>query len=567
MHKLPRTAGADVLASAAAVRRRRRVKAWTWAAIAVVPIAFLVIFFVWPVTALVSRGFFDDGGFSLTGVSEVLTAPRTWRIVGQTLAQSVVATVVAVLLGLPGAYLLYRTRFPGRRVLRALVSIPFVLPSVVVGVAFRSLLDTGGPLAFLGWDASFPALIAALVFFNYSVVVRTVGVLWARLDPRTAQAARSLGASRPRVWWSVTMPALAPAIASAAALTFLFCAAAFGVVLVLADQSWGTIETEIWYQTTQLLDLPAAAALSILQLVVVGISLLVADATRHRQERALRLAGRTTDHRLRVGDLPSVLITATVIVVLLALPMGALVMRSLQTATGTGLGNYAMLFAATDTGLPTVWQATLTSLQTAAVATMIALILGGMVSYLLSRRPASAVGRRVLRSADAAFMLPLGVSAVTVGFGFLISLNRPPLDLRSSWILIPIAQAVVALPLVVRSLLPTLRAIDPRLHQAATTLGASPLRLVTSIDAPLAWRGFGLAIGFAFATSLGEFGATTFLARPDRPTLPVEIFHLIGRPGVDNQGMALAASVILAVLTASVMAVAEWIGPKESRAW
>jgi thiamine transport system permease protein len=567
MHKLPRTAAVGVIAPAAAVRRRQRAKAWLWAAVAVVPLAFLLIFFVWPVTALLARGFFDASGFSLNGVSEVLAAPRTWRIVGQTLAQSVVATVVAVLLGLPGAYLLYRTRFPGRRALRAVVSIPFVLPSVVVGVAFRSLLDTGGPLGFLGWDASFPALIAALVFFNYSVVVRTVGVLWARLDPRTAQAARSLGASRPRVWWSVTMPALAPAIASAAALTFLFCAAAFGVVLVLADQSWGTIETEIWYQTTQLLDLPAAAALSILQLVVVGISLLVADATRHRQERALRLAGRPTDHRLRVGDLPSVLITAAVIVVLLALPMSALVVRSLQTATGVGLGNYVLLFAVTGTGLPTVWQATLTSLQTAAVATMIALVLGGMVSYLLSRRPASVVGRRVLRSADAAFMLPLGVSAVTVGFGFLITLNRPPLDLRSSWILIPIAQAIVALPLVVRSLLPTLRAIDPRLHQAAATLGASPLRLVTSIDAPLAWRGFGLAIGFAFATSLGEFGATTFLARPDRPTLPVEIFHLIGRPGVDNQGMALAASVILAVLTASVMAVAEWIGPKESRAW
>lgn len=543
----------------------QRGRGWVWAAVAVVPLSFLAVFFVWPVAALVARGFFDADGFNLSGVSEVMLAPRTWRIVGQTLAQAVVATVVAVVLGVPGAYLLYRCRFPGRRLLRAVVAVPFVLPSVVVGVAFRSMLAETGPLGFLGLGESFVAVVAALVFFNYAVVVRTVGVLWSRLDRRITEAARSLGASRTRVWWTVTLPALAPAIASSAALTFLFCASAFGVVLILGGASWGTIETEIWYQTTQLLDLPAAAALSILQLVVVAASLLAADLTRARQERALKLAGSPVEHRLRRGDTPAAVLTAVVVLVGLVAPMATLVWRSLQTASGVGLGNYLALGVAD--GLPSVWQATLNSLVTASMASVIALTLGVMVSYLLSRRPTSATGRRVLRLADAAFMLPLGVSAVTVGFGFLITLNRPPLDLRSSWLLIPIAQAIVALPLVVRSLLPTLRAIDPRLHQAAATLGATPARLVATIDAPLAWRGFGLAVGFAFATSLGEFGATTFLARPDRPTLPVEIFRLISRPGVENLGMAMAASVVLAVLTASVMAAAESIGPKEVTPW
>ncbi|MCE1174556.1 MAG: iron ABC transporter permease, partial [Propionibacteriales bacterium] len=143
-----------------------------WAAVAVVPAAFLAVFFAWPVAALVARGFVDAHGFSASGVSEVLAAPRTWRIVGQTLAQAAVATVVAVVLGVPGAYVLYRTRFPGRTALRALVAVPFVLPSVVVGVAFRALLTESGPLGFLGVSESFPAVVAALVFFNYSVVVR-----------------------------------------------------------------------------------------------------------------------------------------------------------------------------------------------------------------------------------------------------------------------------------------------------------------------------------------------------------------------------------------------------------
>jgi len=539
-----------------------------WAALAIVPLAFLAVFFVWPVTSLVARGFTDQNGFSLAGVSEVLAAPRTWRIVGQTLIQAVLGTVIAVALGVPAAHLLYRVRFPGRRVLRAVVAVPFVLPTVVVGVAFRSLLAEQGPLGGLGLDESLAAIVAALVFFNYSVVVRTVGALWAQLDPRAGEAARSLGASRWRVWWTITWPSLAPAVASAAALVFLFCASAFGVVLVLGGNGWGTVETEIWYQTTQLLDLRAAAALSIVQLVIVVASLLVANHTRARQERALRLSGKPSEHDLRAADVPAALVTAVVVLGLLVTPLVTLVVRSLQTADGYGLANYLSLATSAEAGFSTgAWAALGNSLSTAAVATLIAVGLGSMVSFLLSRRPSSAAGRTVLAAADAAFMLPLGVSAVTVGFGFLITLTAPPLNLLGSWLLVPLAQAVVALPLVVRSLLPTLRAIDPRLQQAAATLGAAPARVVATIDAPLAWRGFGLAIGFAFATSLGEFGATSFLARPDRPTLPVMIFRLIGRPGAENLGTALAASVVLALVTGTVMGLAEWIGPRKGQPW
>jgi thiamine transport system permease protein len=540
---------------------------WTWAAAAVLPVAFLAVFFAWPVAALVARGFVVDGSLSLAGVQEVLAAPRTWRILGQTFSQAVLGTAFSVLLGVPGAYVLYRLRFPGRRLARAVVSVPFVLPTVVVGVAFQSLLAPTGLLGGLHLQETMTAIVAALVFFNYSIVVRTVGVLWSRLDPRAEDAARSLGAGRLRVLTTVTLPALTPAIASAAALVFLFCASAFGVVLVLGGESYGTIETEIWYQTTQLLDLPAAAALSVLQLLVVSASLMVAGATRARNERALRLSGSPRDARPRPADAPALVLTAAVVLGLLLLPMGSLAARSFVTADGPGLGNYAALGGNAGRITTSVWQALVNSVWTALAATALAVALGLLVSYVLSRRPASPRGRRVMRTVDAAFMLPLGVSAVTVGFGFLITLNRPPLDLRSSWLLIPIAQAMVALPLVVRTLLPTLRAIDPRLHEAAATLGAGPARVVATIDAPFALRGLGLALGFAFATSLGEFGATSFLARPDRPTLPVVIFQLIGRPGPENFGMAMAASVVLAVLTAIVMGLAEWIGPKEVTPW
>ena len=158
---------------------------------------------------------------------------------------------------------------------------------------------------------------------------------------------------------------------------------------------------------------------------------------------------------------------------------------------------------------------------------------------------------------DTVFMLPLGVSAVTVGFGFLITLDRPPLDLRSSLLLVPIAQAVVAIPLVIRTVLPVLRAIDQRQREVASVLGANAWRVFRSVDAPILGRSLGLAVGFAFAISLGEFGATSFLARPDAPTLPVVIFRLIGRPGAENFGTAMAAAVVLAAATATAMALAE----------
>ena len=547
---------------------RGRAAAWVWragwVAAAALPLIFLGIFFAWPVSSLVARGFSSEAGSGLSAVTEVLSAPRTWRIVRDTLTLATLGTLASVLLGLPAAYLLYVVRFPGRGALRAFVTIPFVLPTVVVGVAFVALLGPRGPLAFLGWQESLPAIVAALVFFNFSVVVRTVGGLWGRLDPRAVQAARALGASPARAFRTVTLPALGPAIASAATLVFLFCASAFGIVLVLGGVRWSTIETEIWYQTTQLLDLPAAAALSITQLVIVALALMLTSWTGARQERALRLRGDASGEHAwawRRDGFASV-VTGIVVATLLVLPLATLVVRSLRNRTGWTLEHYRALGTSVGRSLPVpVWVAIRNSLVVALQATVIALVVGVLVSLVVSRRPRDPLARSGLRVLDAVYMLPLGVSAVTVGFGFLITLNRPPLDLRSSMILVPIAQALVALPLVVHSILPVLRAIDPRQREVAATLGAPPWRVLASVDGPFLLRGLGLAAGFAMATSLGEFGATTFLTRLDRPTLPVVIFRLIGRPGEATFGAALAASVVLATLTALVVLLAERLRP------
>jgi thiamine transport system permease protein len=529
------------------------------AALATLPLAVLAVFFVVPVTGMVGRGFFTSGSFDPVGVLDILGRPRVHRVLWFTLWSSAAATAVTVALGLPVTFVLHRLRFPGRRAVRAFVLMPFVMPTVVVGVAFRTLLASSGPLGPLHLDGTPAAIVAAMVFFNLAVVVRTVGVLWDGLDPRREEAAAALGASPLQVLRTVTLPALLPGIISAASVVFLFCASSFGVVLTLGGLRYSTVETEIYLLTTQFLDLRAASALSVLQLVVVTVLLYVAQRTRAARGQVLdRAAERDTTRRPGRRD-AAVLVVTGLALALVAGPVVTLVVRSLQVDGGWTTRNYSDL-ATRGTGgalLVPVSEALANSWRIAVDATLLAMLLGVLVSVVVSRRPRARLERRGLAVLDALFMLPLGVSAVTLGFGFLVTLDRPPLDLRSSALLVPIAQALVALPLVVRTLVPVLRSLDPRQRQAAASLGAAPWRVVVTVDLPAVWRALLAATGFAFAVSLGEFGATSFLARPDRPTLPVVIYQLVSRPGEHNFGMALAASVVLGLVTVAVMGLVE----------
>lgn len=529
----------------------------TLAALALGPVLVLGVFFVLPLAAMVSRGFLVDGRLDVGGVLEVLARPRVLRVAWFTVWSSTVATVVAVLLGMPAAYALHRLALPGRQLVRAALLVPFVLPTVVVGVAFRQLLGESGPLGALGLDGTPVAIVAGLVFFNVAVVIRAVGAAWESLDRRSGEAAAALGASPAQVFRTVTLPALRPAIVSAASVVFLFCATAFGVVLTLGGVRYATVETEIYLLTTTLFDLRAAAALSLVQLAVVVVLLLVAARLRATPDPS---TARSVPRPRRPArrDVP-VVVATVLLLALVALPIVTLVTGSLRVDGAWGLDNFRRL---TTTGqdqalLVPVTDALVTSLRTAVDAMWMAMVMGLAVSLLVTRRSRTPGERRVRGGLDVFFMLPLGVSAVTIGFGFLIALDRPPLDLRDSALLVPIAQALVALPLVVRTVAPVLAGIDDRQRQAAASLGAPPWRALLTVDLPVVWKPLLAASGFAFAVSLGEFGATAFLARDEQPTVPVVIFRLLGHPGEHNYGMALAASVVLALTTATVVLVVE----------
>jgi thiamine transport system permease protein len=241
--------------------------------------------------------------------------------------------------------------------------------------------------------------------------------------------------------------------------------------------------------------------------------------------------------------------TLAVLALLLGAPLAMLVARSFSGGSGgPSLAAYRSLSQPGSALFVAPSDAIRNSLLFALLATLIALVVGGAAAFALAPRRTG--GRRAL---DILLMLPLGTSAVTIGFGFLIALDRPPLDLRSSPLLIPLAHAVVAIPFVVRTVVPALRSIDPRLREAAATMGASPARVAREVDFPIVGRAFVVAAGFAAAVSLGDFGATAFIARPNTPTVPIAIFRLLSLPGSLNFDRAMALSTVLMLLTALVV--------------
>ena len=538
---------------------------WTarvgWQALAaglvfLLPLLFLGLFFFYPLVEILALSLAPEGRLDLSPFRTLLTDPYYARLLAFTTGQALLSTLLTLLAGMPAAYVFARYDFRGKSLIRALTTIPFVLPTMVVAAAFTALLGPQGHLNrwlmdLLGLAApplrlqqTLALVLMAHVFYNAAIIVRLVGGFWANLDPRVEEAARVLGASRWQTFRQVTLPLLLPSVVAASLLIFLFCFTSFGVILVLGGPQLVTIEVEIYYQAVPYFNLPLAAALSLVQMVFTfGVMALY---THIQARAAVPLNLRPTEFTQRRpstwgarlvlwGSLGGLL-------VLLLAPLLALAWRSF-TLEGTFTPRYYQaLFTNPFQSFfyvpPAV--AIRNSLLVAGTTVVLALLIGLLGAYLLAGPP------KPLKSwLDPLFMLPLGTSAVTLGLGYIIALDQPPLNLRASPLLLPLAHTLVAFPFVVRSLLPALRGLNPRWREAAGVLGASRARIVREIDLPIVARAMLVGAVFAFTVSVGEFGATLLIARPDFPTMPVVIYRLLGAQGSLDQGQGLAMSTLL----------------------
>ena len=461
--------------------------------------------------------------------------------------------------GLPAAYIFSHYEFRGKTTLRALTTIPFVLPTVVVAAAFRALLGANGPVnqllmaifnfekAPLQLDQSLTMILLAHVFFNVAVVVRLVGGFWANLNPRLGEAAQTLGASRLRAFWTVTLPLLRPSLLSAALLIFLFTFTSFGVILILGGPAYSTIETEIYRQYVFYLRPDRAAVLALVQILFTFI--LMSVYARWQQKTAVSLDFRPQKANMHQAQgWKEKLLVGFVVVALfifLITPLLALVTQSFLDRDGNLTMAYYQALPEARRG-SAVFIPPLTAVRNSlgyALLTIVTACTMGLLTASLLIRPS-----RWRSWLDPMFMLPLGASAVTLGLGYVITFDK----LRTSAWLILIAHTLVAFPFVVRTMLPVMQGIKPSLREAAMVMGASTTRTWREVDLPIVGRALLVAAVFAFTVSMGEFGATSFIVRPNSGflTMPIAIERYLGQPGALNFGQALAMSTILMVVCA-----------------
>jgi thiamine transport system permease protein len=528
---------------------------------------FLGVFFFYPLARILWVGLNPAAFFSIPANSFLVIRDASIF----TFYQSILSTLLTLALGLPAAFLFARFNFRGKSFLHTLTAIPFMLPTVVVAAGFTALLGPVGwvnialmhlfglakpPVVLTG---TLGAILLAHIFYNTTIVIRIVGNAIAHLDPRLEQAARSLGANPPGVFWRVTLALLRPSILAAALLVFIFDFTSFGVILLLGGPGFSTLEVAIYTQAMSFFNLPLAALLSLIQLVcTLAFSILYSRLLpRTVVSMAPRADVSTRPHSLIQRYF--VFIFSISIFIFYVLPLSALPLRSVlrleadegqrgQVQYGLTGDYYSELFINRNDSIFYVppFEAIGNSLGYAGETVLLSLLLGFPVAASLAHPG------RLTRLLDPLLMLPLGASAVTLGLGLIITFNRPifasQFILVSSPLLVPIAHTIIALPFVVRTLQPALASIPDRLRQAAAVLGASPRRVWFAVDWPIVSRATLSAAVFAFTISLGEFGASSLVVRPEYPTLPIAIARFLSLPGGLNYGQAMAMATILLVV-------------------
>ena len=495
------------------------------------PTAFLltipVLLFIAAFLALPLIRTLLEGGVNLT----VWRDPYFVGRLGWTLAQAAGSAVIALLLGAPLAYLLSRYDVPGKALFLRLLLLSFVTPVLVAVLGLSALLGPHGWVTrWTGVDISdSPALlILGNLFFNLPLMIRLAYGGFSRVPPSVLGAARSLGAPAWRAALTVAVPLALPGLAAGTVLVFLYSALSFGLPLALGGERYATLEVEI-YQSAFALRLPEASALILGQL---ALTLVATWAYVSLQQGGTGVPPSNLPGA-RGGALVGILLLGGVVALICFAPLVAVILRGLLGTSGPTLTYWQGVLTDGDSAL-LVWN----TVRFAVLAGAGALVLGSL--FALGAWQARS---RVL---DVVSLLPLMVSPVSLAVGYLLAYPT----LAATLPMLLAAYMLLALPLVVRSLLPALRALPPRVLEAARTLGADPWTVHRTVTFPLTLPALRGGAALALSTVLGEFGATLVLTRPEWATLSTGLYERLGRPGERNLGEACALATGLLLLSA-----------------
>ncbi len=536
---------------------------------------FLVLLFYFPLSLVLKSALFPDNKFSLIIITRLLSKEYNQRIIIFTLFQALLSTLFTVFLGLPGAWLLATKDFPGKRVLKAVSSVPFVMPSILVVLGFvifygnngflnRILMNINGntePIVKILY--SMKAIILAHGFYNFPIVLRLVSTLWEKLDSSQTNAAMSLGAGKLRLFLTITLPQILPAILAAAAMVFVFCFTSFAVILVLGGgPSFTTIEVEIYRQARISLNMDAAAALSLISIIITSIFVFInvhfqssLNYHDHIQNKKVKLSNKKNFN-------PLISIYILIITFLVGAPVVSVIIKSFFPLSAGGTNNlsisaYTNILNSTQGNFgTTLIHAIANSISFASYTVILSIIIGTTVSFILKGKTKS------IKILDTLFMLPISVSSVILGLGYLKLMNYISNPSRYSSIFIILAHTVIAFPFVTRTVKPVLDKIKPDIIQAGLSLGETPFRVFITIQLPLLKSAIFTGAAFAFAISIGEMNATILLSSENTITIPIMMYRLIGSY---NFTAACALGTVLIIFTSFSFFLMDYYGSDSSR--
>tara|TARA_B100000674_G_scaffold47605_1_gene32864 strand:+ start:2127 stop:3812 length:1686 start_codon:yes stop_codon:yes gene_type:complete len=516
----------------------------------------------------------------------------TVRALRFTLLEATFSTIFTIIIGLPIAWYLGRYKWKHIRILRALLSVPFVTPSIVVAMGFLMLIDPDGLLNYAGIDlrlesgiigdiasytgwanpGHFIALIAAHVWFNLSLVMRFIEPTLSTMDKSWEEQIRFLPAGstrfgRVRNLW---LPILGPAALCAASLCFIFSFTSFALIKwltpnqdnleTLMAKSGGSAGIYNYRVDTSEIVL----ATSIVQLMILCLAILITAQIqrKHSVIHAVVTENSESVGKIKPNPAAKLIISGAVIYSLLPLILVAISSFRIRDISN---GDYSYSTEAwqeawsgnySATAIP---EALYNSLIYCIITLVIALPIGYVISSLIARLEHE--GRIwTARVVEVLSMIPLALSAVMIGLGILIGLLKWSPSLFS-WILIPaIPHIVITTPFVIRIMLPAMRSLQPEYMEQAKLLGLSTIKSwwhgkILMLRAPLV-----VSAALTMAFSLGEFGASWILVRSGSwDSLSVLVDQLMGQPKFDPliQPMAMAAATTLMLLTFVLFLIAE----------
>ncbi|MEX2535107.1 MAG: iron ABC transporter permease [Trueperaceae bacterium] len=530
-------------------------------ALFVLALALLGVLVAYPMLALVVTAFTHQGSPSLHHLITALSQSENLNALWNSLWISVLATAGATIIGTALAWSVARTDMPGRKVLRALFLIPFLIPPFIYALAIQQLL---GPIGYLNrfWRElaggilfdinSAPGIIIVLALGSYPFAYLTMLTAFERLPVELEEAAQISGASRWHVIRTVTLPMLAPTIGAGAVLAFVASISNFGVPAILGfRRGIQVLTTRIYEEITRGVDsdrLAVAAALSLVLGLFGGAGILLQRLLSGRRKFTLISGRGGSGDIMRLGPFRWAMTSFgwTFVILTSILPLAAILLTSLLQAPGVPLSLDAISlrwFERLMVASPRIQQAALNSLFLAFFAATVTTLVGTVLGFLIGRARVPGAG-----FIDWLATLPYSIPGTVVAIAMILAWLQPiPLlgfsIYNTIWILL-VAYVARYLAFAVRGSLASLQQIGETLEEAARISGATPWQSTRDVLVPLLRPAMRSAWILVFIPALQELTLSALLVGPRSQTLGYAVFNL-----QDGGLINLAAALSVVMLT------------------